>query len=193
MKSFKLKYEPRKKFLGDRIRDSLLNRELYVRNTVKFKIKSLTNNVGWCLPTPCSHYWLLEIGLFSPKALQLFLIKLKYDNRLLGIYYWNQICCVLGTEAPQRIVARQGPICARVGSLLCLTDRIPICRCLQGPIFRLFLIRAYSNPKSRQVPGLGGLASHGAPLICNKLCSESGVQILAWGRSNLFPIFSFQF
>ena len=28
---------------------------------------------------------------------------------------------------------------------------------------RLFLIRAYWNPKFRQGPGLGGLASHGAP------------------------------
>ena len=29
---------------------------------------------------------------------------------------------------------------------------------------RLFLIRAYWNPKSRQGPGLGGLASRGAPV-----------------------------
>ena len=40
----------------------------------------------------------------------------------------------------------------------------------QGPIFypkffaRLFLIRAYWNPKSRQGPGLGGLASRGGPV-----------------------------
>ena len=39
----------------------------------------------------------------------------------------------------------------------------------QGPIFypnifdQLFLIRAYWNPKSRQGPGLGGLASRGGP------------------------------
>ena len=34
---------------------------------------------------------------------------------------------------------------------------------------RLFLIRAYWNPKSRQGPGLGGLASDGGPVECLEL------------------------
>ena len=39
------------------------------------------------------------------------------------------------------------------------------------PIFfdRLFLIRVYLNPKSRQGPGLGGLASRGGPVLYDKL------------------------
>ena len=61
---------------------------------------------------------------------------------------FRQLAFELEAEAPRQIWliwARQGPI-------------------LYPKFFgRLFLIRTYWNPKSRQGPGLGGLTSPGAP------------------------------
>ena len=63
------------------------------------------------------------------------------------ISYLRMVSQINYSGAPRRIWARQGPI-------------------FYPKIFdQLFLIPAYWSPKSRQGPGLGGLASRGAPDI----------------------------
>ena len=53
---------------------------------------------------------------------------------------------------------------------------------------RLFLISAYCNPKSRQGPGLGGLASRGAPVFqqnnLEKVGQKKYVQLLYLNNVN---------
>ena len=56
---------------------------------------------------------------------------------------------------------------------------------------RLFLIRAYWNPKSRQGPGLGGLASRGGPAFLSWYCLSCTMK--CWFLLLLTDLYLFSF